>query len=136
MKVTLSIMARSRSGYQLELHEEPPRDFVTRFRPKIEELNYYEESEGDVDVLVHSQDLRSEILALEGERSFEITFSGTLVVDIDDDQVDRFREISQEEGLDYFLVLVSDDGEETLSPEDDWEFLQNYNLLPDFPDEA
>ena len=136
MKVTLSITARSGSGYQLELHDEPPPDFTTRFRPKIEELNYYEESEGDVDVLVQSQDLRSEILALEDERSFEITFSGTLFVDIDDDQVDSFREISQEEGIDYFLVLASEDGEETLSPEDDWEFLQNYNLLPDFPDEA
>ncbi|MEE2610535.1 MAG: thioredoxin family protein, partial [Acidobacteriota bacterium] len=43
---------------------------------------------------------------------------------------------SQDYGVDYCLVLVSEDGEQYLGSGDDWEFLQNYNLTAEFPEDA
>ncbi len=134
MKLKVSIEASSGSGYHLELHEDPPPDFITRFRVKLDELNYYSESEGDVLLIVRNQELTSEIVSQDDARAFELTFSGTVEVEIDESQVEEFRSIGTDYGVDYCLMLEHEDGEQSLGSGDDWEFLQNHNLVPEFPD--
>ena len=132
MKIRVSIEASSGNGYQLQLHKDPPEDFLTQFRVQLDELNYYSESEGDVLLIVRSQDLTSEIIPQDDARVFELTFSGTIEIEIDESLIPEFRAICANYGVDYCLMLIHQDGEQCLGSGDDWEFLQNYNLVPDF----
>ena len=88
----------------------------------------------DVVLIVQSQELTWEIVPQDDPRTFELTFSGTVEIEIDESLVPDFRTIGGDYGVDYCLMLVHEDGEQCLGSGDDWEFLQNHNLTPEFPD--
>ena len=127
------IEAPSGSGYLMQLHEDPPPNFTTHFRVQLDELNYYSESDGDVILIVQSQALTWEIVPQDDPRTFELTFSGTVEIDIDAGKIDEFRTTSQASGVDYCIALLSEDDEQYWCSGDDWVFLQNRNLIPEFP---
>jgi hypothetical protein len=130
MKFKAFIRAGSGRGYMLELYGAAPAGFPGDFRVCLEEINYYSEAESDdIVVQVLAQDLATEIHTRPGTNQFEVTFEGTLEFEIDDTRLPEFQKRNDQRGVDYYMELATEDGGQTLASGDDWEFIENYNLV-------
>ena len=128
MKVAAEILVAPGRGYVLRLHAAAPPGFPDDFRVVLEELSYYDGND-DVLLVVEAAELSGRITGLNGPRDYEVSFAGTLNFALADGQLGTFLELNSERGVDYTLFLASKDGAVELWSGDDWEFIENRNVV-------
>ena len=111
--------------YRLEwLNKE--RKFA-EFKPGLEAINYFDENQDDdVELIINSSDLKIDVKPSEdGTNFFDISFHGTIEVDIEEDQLKVLEALDF--SVDYLLVFVDSDDNYAES-DDDYEFIENQNV--------
>ena len=142
VRIRAFVLAEAGKGYAFGFGDEPgefsePPRFPEGYTPVVDEINYYA-AERDEDVIVtlldsrleFSVDKRTESTPLSGDGPYyEVTFRGSISFELEEDQLDSFRQNTSKAGVDYALYFEATEGDALLYSDEGFGFLWNRNLF-------